>query len=171
MKNKKNYTLAEIGVFVALFAVVSQISIPMPFFVPLTLQTLIFPLAAFVLGTKKSIIAVLVYIMLGFIGVPVFAGFGGGIVALLGYTGGFIWGFFPLVFLCAIGKGKIKILFCALGLILCHLIGVVWYSFASKNGIIISFFTMSLPYIFKDAALMAFAYFLSSMINKRIKKS
>ncbi len=171
MKNKKIYTLAEIGIFVALFAVVSQISIPTPFFVPITLQVMIISLAAFLLGAKKSLVGVAAYVALGFVGVPVFAGFGGGIASLFGYTGGFIFGFFPLALFCALGKGKIKILFCTLGLILCHLVGVLWYSATAKIDILTSFLTMSLPYIFKDMALILFAYFCAKLINKRIKKS
>lgn len=171
MKNKKIYTLAEIGIFVALFAVISQISIPTPFFVPVTLQTFIFALAAFVLGTKKSLVALLAYVMLGAIGVPVFASFGGGVATLFGYTGGFVFGFFPLVLLCSIGGGKMKILFSTFGLILCHLSGVLWYSLVAKIDVFTSFVTMSLPYVFKDAVLIVLAYFTAKMINKRIKKS
>lgn len=171
MKNKKVYVLAEIGIFVSVLAVISQISIPMPFLVPITLQVLAVSLAAFVLGAKKSLITLAVYTALGFIGVPVFAGLGGGISTLFGYTGGFIWGFFPLALLCAIGKGEMKILFSALGLVICHLIGVLWYSAVAKIDIPTSFVTMSLPYIFKDALLIIAAYFIAKMINKRIKKS
>ena len=171
MNKKKIYSLAEIGVFTALFAVISQISIPMPFFVPLTLQVISISLAAYTLGVKKSLVAILVYVVLGAVGVPVFASFGSSFATLFGYTGGFIWGFFPLALFCALGKGKMKILFSAIGLILCHLVGVLWYSFVSKIDIFTSFVTMSLPYLFKDAILILLAYFLSKIIKKRIKKS
>lgn len=171
MKNKKIYAIAEIGIFVALFIVISQISIPTPFLVPITLQVFIVSLAAFILGVKKSMLSLSAYIALGFVGVPAFAGLGGGASTLFGYTGGFIWGFFPLALLCALGKGKIKILFCTLGLTLCHFIGVLWYSAIAKIGATASFVTMSLPYIFKDAVLIVLAYFCAKLINKRIKKS
>ena len=171
MKSKKIYAITEIGIFAALFIVVSQISIPTPFLVPITLQVFIIPLAAFLMGAKKSLIALLVYVALGFVGVPAFAGFSGGAITLFGYTGGFIWGFFPLALTCALGKGKIKILFCTIGLMLCHFIGVIWYSAVAKIDILTSFATMSLPYIFKDAVLMLLAYFCARLIKKRIKKS
>ena len=171
MKKPKIYSLAKIGIFVAFFAVVSQISIPTPFLVPITLQVMIVSLSAFVLGTKKSLVALIVYVAIGFIGVPVFAGFGGGAATLFGYTGGFIWGFFPLAVFCSIGKGKIKILFCTIGLILCHLTGVLWYSIIAKISPLASFLTMSLPYAFKDALLIFLAYFCAKLIKKKIKKS
>ena len=171
MKSKRIYTLAQIGVFVSVLAVVSQISIPMPFLVPITLQVLAVSLTAFLLGTKKSLTALLVYVALGLAGVPVFACFGGGVSTLFGYTGGFIWGFFPLAFFCAIGNGKIKILFSSIGLTACHLIGVLWYSMLAKIDILTSFLTMSLPYVFKDALLVVISYFIAKLINKRIKKS
>lgn len=170
MKNKKIYAIAEIGIFVALFIVISQISIPTPFLVPITLQVFIVSLAAFILGVKKSMLALSVYVALGFVGVPAFAGLGGA-STLFGYTGGFIWGFFPLALMCALGKGKIKILFCTIGLMLCHFIGVIWYSAVSKIDVTTSFVTMSLPYIFKDTVLIVLAYFCAKLINKRIKKS
>lgn len=171
MKGKRIYELCEIAILVALIAVISQISIPMPFFVPITLQVLAVSLDAFLLGVKKSVASISVYIALGFVGVPVFANLGGGAASLFGYTGGFIWGFFPLALLCALGKGKIKILFCSLGLISCHIFGIFWYSFLSKNDIFTSFVTMSLPYLFKDALLIIIAYFLAKLINKKIKRS
>lgn len=171
MKDKKIYNLAQIAVFVAAFATLAQISIPTPFLVPITLQTFIVPLAAFLMGVKKSTVALLAYIALGFVGVPVFANFGGGIASLFGYTGGFIWGFFPLCLMCALGKGKIKILFSSLGLISCHTIGVLWYSFVSKIDVLTSFVTMSLPYILKDSVFIVLAYFCAKLINKKIKKS
>ena len=91
MKNSRLTQIVFIGLFAALIAVCSQIQIPGP--VPFTLQTFAVFLAAGLLGGKRGSIAVLIYILLGAIGLPVFAGFKGGIGALLGTTGGYILGF------------------------------------------------------------------------------
>ena len=87
----KTYDMVYIAVFAVLIAICSWISIPMT--VPFTLQTFAVFLAVGVLGGKRGSLAVLIYILLGAVGIPVFAGFSGGIGVLLGNTGGYIIGF------------------------------------------------------------------------------
>ena len=77
----KTYDLVYIAVFAVVMAVCSWISIPAQ--VPFTLQTFGVFMAVGVLGGKRGTLAVLVYVLLGAVGVPVFAGFSGGIGALL----------------------------------------------------------------------------------------
>ena len=84
----KTYDLAYIAIFAVLIAICSWISIPMT--VPFTLQTFGVFMAVGVLGGKRGSLAVLVYILLGAIGVPVFAGFSGGLGILLNNTGGYM---------------------------------------------------------------------------------
>ena len=64
-----------------------------PTTVPFTLQTCAVFLAVGVLGGKRGTLSILIYLLLGAIGVPVFAGFTGGIGIVLGTTGGYIIGF------------------------------------------------------------------------------
>ena len=90
-KRFKTIDIAYIGIFAALIAVCSWISIPLA--VPVTLQTMAVCITAGLLGTKKSVLTVVVYILLGLIGVPVFAGFSSGVGVLFGMTGGYIIGF------------------------------------------------------------------------------
>lgn len=118
LKNKvETKDICMIGVFTALIAILSWISIPMPMGIPTTLQTFAIPLAGVILGTKKGTIAVLVYVLLGVVGVPVFAGFTGGIGILFSMSGGYIWAF-PLMALCAgIGAKKGTIPSVVIGLI------------------------------------------------------
>ena len=82
----RTYDMAYIAIFAVLIAICSWISIPMT--VPFTLQTFGVFMAVGVLGGKRGSLAVLVYILLGAIGVPVFAGFSGGFGILLNNTGG-----------------------------------------------------------------------------------
>ena len=83
--------LAFIGLFSVLIAVCSWITIPGP--VPFTLQTFGIFCALGMLGGKRGTCSILVYILLGIIGIPVFSGFTGGVGQLLGMTGGYIVGF------------------------------------------------------------------------------
>ena len=84
--------VARAGVMVALLAVSAQVMLPIgP--VPFTLQTLVLAMVPAVLDPATSVLAVLAYVLLGAIGLPVFSGFQGGVGALAGPTGGFLWGF------------------------------------------------------------------------------
>ena len=94
----KTYDMVYIAVFAVLIAICSWISIPMT--VPFTLQTFGVFMAVGVLGGKRGSLAVLIYILLGAIGVPVFSGFTGGIGVILNSTGGYIAGRHDLVELC-----------------------------------------------------------------------
>ena len=89
-----------ISIFTAIIAVCAQLSIPMPAGVPFTLQTFAIPLAGIILGGKRGALSVIIYILLGIIGVPVFTGFRGGFSVLFGPTGGYIISF-PVMALCA----------------------------------------------------------------------
>ena len=84
--------LVYIGLSAALIAVCSWISIPLPT-VPITLQTMGVVLIASLFGAKRGVIATVVYILLGAIGVPVFSGFSSGLGVIGGATGGYIIGF------------------------------------------------------------------------------
>ena len=87
----KTRDLVFIALAAALITVCSWISIPLT--VPITLQTFAIFTVVGLLGMRRGTIAVLIYILLGAVGIPVFSGFKGGIGALLGNTGGYIIGF------------------------------------------------------------------------------
>ena len=94
----------HISLFCAIICILSQISIPTPFGVPVTLQILAISLCGYILGYKNALKTVAVYILLGMLGLPVFANFKGGIPALLGPTGGFVAGFVFVAFFCGLNK-------------------------------------------------------------------
>ena len=121
--------IVSVGMFAAVLAVLSQISIPMPSGVPITMQTFAVALTGVVLAWKLGTASMIVYILLGAVGVPVFAGFSGGAQVLVNYTGGFIWGFIVMTLLCGVGvqmKNKAGGLFVGLaGLVVCHRFGTI----------------------------------------------
>ena len=133
----KTYDLVYIAVFAVVMAVCSWISIPAQ--VPFTLQTFGVFMAVGVLGGKRGTLAVLVYVLLGAVGVPVFAGFSGGIGSLLGNAGGYIIGFiFSALVMWAIEsvfgrKPVVQIISMIIGLIVCYAFGTAWFMFAYKK--------------------------------------
>lgn len=97
------FMLTLTALFAAVLAVASWISVPLPFTpVPVNLATLAVTLAGALLGCKYGTLSVLVYILLGAVGVPVFAGFTGGLGHLAGPTGGYIIGYLSSAFICGI---------------------------------------------------------------------
>ena len=129
----KTRDLTYIAILVALIAVCSWITIPTV--VPFTLQTFGVFLASALLGGKRGTLAVLVYILLGAVAAPVFAGFTGGPGALFGTTGGYILGFLAQAAVLWAGErllGRSSAAFLVsgvLGLAVCYLFGSVWFLF------------------------------------------
>ena len=101
--NFKTLDLCMIGVVTAVIVIMAQISIPMPLGVPMTMQTFAITLAGIILGSKKGAVASLIYVLLGAVGVPVFANFSGGYQLLVGPTGGFIISFPIMAFIIGLG--------------------------------------------------------------------
>ena len=173
----KTYDLVYIAVFAVVMAVCSWISIPAQ--VPFTLQTFGVFIAVGVLGGKRGSLSVLVFILLGAIGIPVFANFSGGIGVLAGPTGGYIIGFlFSALLMWAMEKlpGKksvMQIVSMIAGLIVCYAFGTVWFVivYGRMNGPI--GFTAALascvvPFIIPDIIKIALAYVLSRKLRKYV---
>lgn len=162
----------------AIICVLSQISIPLPTGMPITLQTFAVALCGYFLGMKYGTVSVSVFLALGALGIPVFSGFRGGIHMLTaGLTGGFLWGFIFLAFFCGLGVHRMlkkhgfvfPVLFGTIGLLICHLCGVAQYSAISGIGFIPSFLSISLPFLVKDILSVAAAYFCARAVSKAIR--
>lgn len=154
--------LVLVSMFAALLAVLSQLAVPLPSGVPITLQTFAVALCGFTLGPKLGTLAVAVYLLLGAVGIPVFAGFMGGAAVFIGVTGGFMWGFLPMAALC----GTRRILLGALGLVICHALGVAQFSLVAQTPIGQSFVLVSLPFLIKDGL----SVFAATLVAKAIRR-
>lgn len=174
----KTLSLVYCGVFVALIAICSWISIPMT--IPFTLQTFAVCLATALLGTKRGTITVIVYILLGLVGVPVFSGFKGGVAALMGPTGGYIIGFIFTALIVGIltdklGKSVIILaLAMVLGILVCYLFGTIWFVNVYTNtkepvSIATALSWCVLPYLIPDACKIALAVFLEKRLERFVK--
>lgn len=161
--------------FVALTAcficICAQIAIPFAG-VPLTLQTFAVSFCGYMLGKYYGPLACLIYLSLGAIGLPVFAGFGGSLAFLAGPTGGFLFGFLILAFFCGLSSSQssaiISFLISLIGLLICHLLGILWFSYVSDISLIQSVLLSSLPYLPKDVLSLIFARFLFRKIHQRL---
>ncbi len=175
MKKLKLKNLTLIALFAALICVSAIISIP--FVVPITMQTLLISLCVGLIGTKRAFFAVLTYVFIGVLGLPVFAGLQGGVAALFNNTGGFILGFLGFVVIKGVTQKHFKTgvwgsFFSGLmGLIPLYIIGSVWFCFIYYGSINLPTYISSLavsvlPFILPDIIKI----FIASLIEKRIKK-
>lgn len=164
-----------VGMFAAVLAVLSQIAIPMPSGVPITLQTFAIALTGVVLAWKLGVTSTLVYILLGAVGVPVFSEFSSGLHVLVNYTGGFIWGFIVLALLCGVditlNNKLLGVLLGFLGLAICHLFGVIQFMIVMKMGLMESFLLASAPYLIKDAISVILAFAVGAQIRSRLLRA
>lgn len=176
----KTYDMVYIAVFAVLMAICSWISIPAT--VPFTLQTFAVFLTVGVLGGKRGSMAVLIYILLGAIGIPVFAGFSGGLGTLLGNTGGYIIGFlFSALVMWLMEKllGKktwALAVSMVLGLVVCYAVGTVWFMvvYTQKTGVIGIATVLSwcvIPFIIPDLIKIALALGLSKRLSRLLRIS
>ena len=173
--NTKVLDLVYISIGAALIAICSWISIPTA--VPFTLQTFAVFFVLLSLGGERGTLATLVYVLLGAVGVPVFAGFSGGIGVLLGSTGGYIIGFLftGIIFTKFFSKKiVVKIIALVLGLAVCYAFGTAWFmSVYIKNSGEIGLVTVLgwcvFPFIIPDLLKLALAVVISKRIEPVIK--
>ncbi len=172
--NLRTVDMVYIAIGAALIAVCSWISIPTA--VPFTLQTFAVFLILSLLGGKRGTFSVLVYVLLGAAGLPVFSGFKGGVGVLLGSTGGYIVGFIfmGLVYITVTrffgNKTYAEIAALVLGLIVCYMFGTFWFMLVysgdtGKAGFLTVLSWCVFPFIIPDLIKLA----LALIISKRVK--
>ena len=163
-RHKRIVDIAVIGLFAAIISVLSILPLPIVIMgVPATLQTFAIALTGMTLGRRRGVGAIVIYILIGMVGLPVFSAGRTSFEALLGLTGGFIWGFIPMVYLC----GKSNFAINLAGLLICHICGIVQFVLVTDMGIKAALLTVSLPFLIKDIIMVSIAY----MVSKKIKKT
>jgi biotin transport system substrate-specific component len=160
-----------------LIAVCSWISIQTV--VPFTLQTFAVFCALELLGGVRGTMAVAVYLLLGAVGVPVFAGFTGGLGILLGTTGGYLLGFLltGLVYWLFERLGHslwLRVAALLVGLFLCYAFGTLWFVevYSRANGplsVMTALGWCVLPFLLPDGLKLALALLLSARLRPLLK--
>lgn len=169
--------LVYIAVFTVLIAICSWISIPTT--VPFTMQTFAIFLTLLLLGGKSGTLSVIVYLLLGAIGAPVFAGFSGGIGILMGSTGGYLIGFLATAILYWIfvknpGTNRLlEFIILLIGLLLCYSFGTLWFVFVytattSEVGILTALGWCVIPYIIPDLLKLILAFKLADRLRPHV---
>jgi len=170
--------MARVALVAALTAVMAQISIPIPP-VPFTFQVLAVMLAGYLLGPRHGALAMLVYVLLGAVGVPVFASFGSGLESLLGPSGGYLWSYplaaavaglaapalagsrRPVAIAWGIGAG-------ALALAIIYAVGASWLAVQANLSPAGALAAGVAPFVVFDAVKVVFATVLAAAVAPRI---
>ncbi len=168
------------ALFAAMIIIGSYIRFPLPP-VPITLQTLFVLLSGFLGGSRMALFSVAIYLLLGFVGLPVFSG-GGGIGYLLGPTGGFLVALVPAAVIAGLAgnyrreeeKNKRYLLLCAItGLVatlVIYLCGVSWLKVSRSLSWRAAFQIGMLPFLIGDAVKLIVAVRLAGTFRSRIAR-
>lgn len=165
------------GMFAAVLAVLSQLSIPMPSGVPITIQVFGVALVGEVLGWKLGLFSTLAYVLMGAVGLPVFSGFRGGLSVLTGVTGGYIWAWPFMTALCGVSvkTGKkawdlgIRIVLALVGLAIVETAGGLQWAALSGDMTAGAVLVYSLvAFVPKDILITVLAVIVGSMMKRRI---
>lgn len=170
--------LALIGLMAAIICVLGPFALNIPISpVPISLGTLAVYFVVSVLGMKLGTISVIIYILLGTVGLPVFSNFSGGIAKLLGPTGGYIIGYIFMALICGffIDKWSDNIVLSFLGMILgtavCYLFGTIWLAFQAGMSFPEALAAGVIPYIPGDLIKLILAMAVGYQIRKRLVKA
>ena len=176
MQTKK---LTVIALLTAVLCVISPWAIPIgP--VPISLATFAVYTISAITSWKKGTFAVLLYILIGAIGLPVFSNAMGGVQKLFGITGGYIWGYVICALIIGMMVDKFETkkwvypISMILGTLACYLIGISWFMFFTGKSLQAAFVVCIVPFILFDiikiAAASLFSYKLRFLIKDKFLK-
>lgn len=181
MKKNKTRNLVLCAMCAAITCILAPISVPIgP--VPISLCTFAVMLAGVLLGAKFGLISQLIYVLLGTVGVPVFAGYRAGISCIAGMTGGYIVAYPILAFLTGLlywkfGKskaGKLRVLWMLLAMVIgtavLYAFGTAWFCAVSGTGVVAAMGTCVIPFLPGDLLKMIAVALISLPLEKAIAK-
>lgn len=179
MSHAKVRDLAYIALMAALLAVCAWIVLPFgP--VPFTMQTFGVFAAVGLLGGRRGTMAVVLYLLLGLVGLPVFSGFTAGLGALMGATGGYLLGFLvAALFYWAVTASfgtRLPVMLAAMlvGLVLCYAFGTLWfvgvYTAGGKAATILGTLAACVfPYLIPDLLKIALAILVTKRVGGQVR--
>jgi biotin transport system substrate-specific component len=173
MKTNKTSRMIKIALMAALIGILSYISIPIPP-VPITAQTIAVMLAGLLLTPMDAMLSLLIFILLGAIGVPVFSNGSSGLGVLFGPTGGYIFGFLISAGFISYFKGTGKNIYRNLivttigGIFVVYLIGIPWLAISYDMTLINAIKAGALPFLIGDLLKVILASFIGKKINQAL---
>lgn len=170
------YSMVMVAIMAAILCVVSPWTLPIgP--IPISLCTFIIMLTVYVLGWKRGTTAVLVYILLGAVGMPVFSNFGGGLAKVLAPTGGYIVGYLPLaliagIFIDRFPKNRgMQLMGMVLGTGVLYTLGTAWYCVQSGTELVVALGWCVFPFLPGDVGKIVVCLVMGPMLRTQLTKA
>lgn len=173
------------GLFAAFTAVFSQISLPIgP--VPISCSLIAVYLAGLFLPVKTAALSQLVYLLLGIIGVPVFAGFQSGAARLAGPTGGYLLVYPVIALILSLAmviydkklarkplaaRASYIVSAMLVSLIVCYAAGTAWFTVFSGSSFQKALSLTVVPFIAGDIAKIVLCTVVTLSARERLKKA
>lgn len=181
-KSLTTYQLALTALMAAVICILGPVSVPIPISeVPISLGSFAVYLTLMILGTKLGTLSVVIYLLLGLAGLPVFSGYAGGVGKLLGATGGYLIGY---LFVTLIGglfadkfqgtgwkKWGLQLVGLLLGTAVLYLFGSLWLAKVAGMNLMAALWVGSIPYIPLDIVKMIVAILLGSTVRARLRQA
>ena len=171
-------SITIIGLFTSIICILGPMSIVIPVSpVPISFTNLAIYFTAIILGSKKGTVSYLIYLAIGFIGLPVFSGFTGGPGKLFGPTGGYLIGFILMAAITGYFADKypnkriMSIIGMVIGTIITYGIGTAWLGYIAHMSFEAALFAGVLPYIPGDAIKILIAIMVAPIIKERVIKA
>lgn len=169
----KAQKIAFTGILAAMICLLAPLSLPAGA-IPISLATFAIYITACIVNVKTSVCAVIIYILLGAVGLPVFSSFRGGFHMLAGITGGYLIGYIPCAVIIGLLVGKfenkkwIYPLSIILGTAMCYLIGTLWYMLQTDSGFSSALTVCVLPFIIGEIVKIPVASLVGMTLRKRL---
>ena len=182
LQGKMTKKLVTCALCAAIICVLAPLSVPVGA-VPISLATFAVLFSAFFLGGKWGTAAVGIYLLLGAVGLPVFAGFTGGLERLAGPTGGYLAGYLPLAFISGglyslWGKKKtgaarflLMMLAAVLGTAVLYALGTAWFCHVMKRTVWEALALCVIPFLPGDLAKAAAAALLAPTVARAVAQA
>ncbi len=176
-KPAKLQAITFTALMTALVCVIAPFSVPLPGEVPLSLANLMLLLAVCLLGVRLGTVCAVLYLLLGLVGVPVFAGFGAGLGKLLGPTGGYLLGYVPMVLLagCIVRGNRarwgVRLLGLLLGMAVDYLIGTLWFCYVTGTGVSAALLACVLPFLPGDILKALLLCYVAPKVRGAVEKA
>lgn len=166
------------GLMTAVICVIAPFSITIPFSpVPLSLGTLAIYFVVSVLGMKRGLLSVLLYLLLGLVGIPVFSNFTGGIGKVFGPTGGYLVGYLFLAVICGFFADRwpnhflFRFIGMVLGTAVCYIFGTLWLSYQASMTFSQAFLSAVVPFLPGDLIKIAIGLIVGRQVRQRLLKA
>ncbi len=167
----KPKSLVRTALFAALLCIFCPLAIPAgP--IPVTLAIFVVLLTAYILPQRPAVAAVLLYLLMGCVGLPVFSGGQAGFGVLLGPTGGYLWCYVPMVLIAGAGRGRgsgLELLSGTAALTVCYFCGTLQYTLVAGVDFAAGFAACVLPFLVFDIAKILAAWLLGKKIRSRLR--